>query len=196
MGFCSQFRGFLKRNVKIKYRNKTQTISEVATIVIIMILLILFNVFFKTESFKPIEFEAIKLKNLTLNIFITPNETRTHYLGNSLIQDNPNIKSIQYYNNRSTMENAYLKSHLENIFGIEFLKYPNSYTIYTKWDDQLFEDDTVISNSNDDNYCRMKNDFRLYELCAGNLLVYNGFSYVQFILNKAIFKVRFWFFKE
>jgi hypothetical protein len=104
---------------------------------------------------------------------------------------------VSYYNNTDSMKTFYRirkdQSSLfyDRYFGVEFQSFPNVYTAYNEWNNQLFENDKVITFGSGQ-ACRVSwNLTQVDQSCAGNILVYNGFAYFQYRLNLAIKQVYF-----
>jgi hypothetical protein len=193
MGFSSQFRGFLKRNFIIKCRNKTQTLTEIIMIVLVLVVLIFFDIFFKARKFDVAKYDPVSIGQefVSLKLLMMPNTSQVHKLGDYLRRENAKIDQITYFDNKTEMEDFYLKEGTDLTFGIEFYaKNIFTYKIYTKWQDELFNDTSVMLTA-DSRECRIRNmtTFNFYENCAGNKLVYNGFTFLQYHLNFNIIKV-------
>jgi hypothetical protein len=193
MGFSSQFRGFLKRNFLIKYRNKTQTLTEIITIIIVLVILIFFDRYFKARKYDVVKYDPVSIGQdfVSLNIFMMPDTSLIHKIGDYLRRNNSKIGQITYFNNKTEMEDYYLKTGTDGTFGVHFTgKDLTTYTIYTKWEDALFNDTNVMLTT-DSRDCRIRNatTFNFFENCAGNKLVYNGFTFLQYHLNFNIIKV-------
>lgn len=196
MSFLSQLLGFIKRNLILKYRNKFQTFPEIYNPIVILIVLIIFNISFKPVNYDPIQYAAEDLSfSLIYNyyVFIYPNNGNTTIVGNELAKS---IFIVKYFGSIDDMKSEYLNrtangSTFNRIFGIEFSdmnQFPYQYKMYNQWDDSLFQNQKVLTSANG-NLCRNKTDYT-YQTCAGNTLVYNGFSYLQSKLNLAIKKVN------
>ncbi len=201
MSFKSQLLGFLKRNLILKYRNKGQLFSEIYNPTIILIILVLFNSFFKSEVL-PSEKNAPEIfqKNIFIeNIYVYPNDARVKdFL--AYIKDDGSFYSTTFFDKLDDMKNAYLLS-ADNTYGTYWgIEFANStetnsieYKLYFKWDDSLITNNNIKLMDNGKICRRNKTDaltLQSYYNCAGNKLVYNGFSRLQRNLDYSIKKVN------
>lgn len=192
--FTSQLYGFLKRNLKLKYRNKMQTLPEIYNPVTILAILILFSFLFKSENLPATEYKPEYLgSNALVKILIYPDNNNTQFIGD-LVKKNGlfSFNAIKYFNSTDYMKKFYLnQSDLQvyDYIGIEFsdTNFPYLYKLYTKWDDALFNYKSAKLTA-DGRVCQINTtDFlNVYENCAGNKLVYNGLSYIQSVLDASI----------
>ena len=207
MSFKSQLIGFLKRNLILKLRNKGQLFSEIYNPTIILIILVLFNSFFKsdvltTEKYAPETFQG---SFFIENIFVYPNDAKTQNFLRFIMDDGRSYYNVTYFDKLNDMKDAYLSSSdntYATYWGIEFSNSsgPNSivYTLYIKWDDSIISDNQIKLKDNG-KVCRLNKtdvlNLNSYRTCAGNKFVYNGFSLLQRNLDYSIKKVLF-IFKE
>ena len=200
MSFKSQLDGFIKRNFKLKFRNKAQLISEIYNPTIILVILILFNYLFKNQILPAASFSPEDLNKPVLyqNVYVFPDNKMTKSIIDQM--SNLTIKyRFQMFEKLDDMKSAYLKeveSTTDIFWGIEFpsQNFPYEYKLYHKWDDVLFANNEVKLTGNG-NLCRP--DWSggvlsiLYYDCNGNKLVYDGFSFLQSKLDYSIKKVNF-----
>nr|QNH67926.1 ATP-binding cassette transporter subfamily A member 5 X3 [Brachionus plicatilis] len=185
-----QLKGIFKRNVKLRIRNKLQVTFEIYQKVIIVAVLIAYNFLFVSEKFSPEIYNAEILdgKYKSIDLFINPDNEQTRQLG-KLIQTHFYFLKIEYFNNSNDMIRFYESRNgssiefIKETFGLEFLNFPNNYKFYHKYDPLLFSQNKIQLFTNG-NECR--NESLLYNLCGGNKLLYNGFAYLQYVLDKSI----------
>lgn len=206
MSFFSQLFGFLKRNVILKYRNKFQTLPEIYNPITILIVLVLFNYLFRPQKFDAVNSYAPE--NLTLSalnnyhLFVYPNNVNTTTIGSILLTSTPQL-NIVYFDSLALMKERYLNMSVNKsavwrqdvYLGVEFYSASRespSYKLYTDWEQSVFTNTKVVTTGNG-KVCRNASQFS-YRICAGNLFVYNGLSYLQASLNAAIKKVFIQFF--
>jgi hypothetical protein len=191
MSFTSQLSGFMKRNYKLKIRNKFQTLSEIYNMSIILITLVMFSYIFKSKVLEPVSYDAIPINDISLtsiDVYISPNNQDTIKIGN-LIKSNTSNFFIKYFNNSNDMKQAYnnrSNSTFRKCFGIEFLNnnFPYQYKLYNNWEDSLYSN-TKVNIFADSRECR-KDLSESWKNCAGNKVVYNGLVWLQYNLDLAI----------
>lgn len=200
MSFFTQLRGFFKRNLLLKYRNKFQTFPEIYNPITILVVLIVFNYSFKPTNYEPVTYEPSDFSRqgylYNFYVLISPNNEDTRKIG-ALLKTAIGDSNLQYFNDTDSMK-KYYKSNidkaaiLDRYFGVVFdnATFPYGYTIYNKWDNSLFQNTKVITFGNG-LACRdiLKSNKSDYLSCAGNLLANEGFSYFQSVLNNAIKQV-------
>ena len=188
MSFKSQLIGFLKRNLILKYRNKSQLFQEIYNPSIILIILVVFNSLFKSEVLPSENYGQNKLMPKGReNIYVFPDDTETRKIF-QYIGDNDGIYTMQFFGNLTEMKNSYLKAadnSSDTFWGIEILYKSSSvvnYKIYHRWDDSLIDNNKIKLYGNGKE-CRLNKTDPLtlstYYSCSGNKLVYNGFSLLQ-----------------
>jgi hypothetical protein len=162
----------------------------VLTVIVVLVVLILFDVYFKARRFDGVEFDPVSMGRLPLDLFMMPNTSIVRQLASYMQYNNSNISSVTFFDNKTEMENFYLKEGTDRTFGIEFVNL-TVYKIYTKWEDSVFND-TSVKLEVKSRDCRIRNEtsFNPYTNCAGNKFVYNGFTFLQYHLNFNIIKVR------
>lgn len=200
MGFKSQLFGFIKRNFILKYRNKLQTWPELYTPILILLTLVLFNYVFTNERLSQEQFKAEPFPlNISLPLssylYISPNNTQTRTIG-SLINNHLKFHYNKYSNNSKLLKDKYASDSANYkrmlAFGIDFSSknFPFQYTIYSQWNNDLFDGNKVRLFANSDS-CR-KNSSEIFKLgytkCAGNKYVFNGLSTLKFYIDYVIKK--------
>jgi ATP-binding cassette, subfamily A (ABC1), member 5 len=186
MKFKSQLIGLLIRNVKLKRRNTTQTMSEVYTTLVFFGCILLYFFLFKNTKYPPEQYEPTTLGTSYNKIFINPINDFTKSIGENLQKN----YRIQYFNNTDEMKQLYLELK-DSVFGIEFEEETNeafTYTIFNKYDDKLFDKDGVKLTF-DGRTCRKENILTRYN-CGGSLFLDNGFAKVQYDIDNSIKTVR------
>ena len=200
MTFFSQILGFIKRNFLLKVRNKVQTVPEIYNPLTLLAVLVLFNYILPSERFDAVTPTAEIFPNnayIMSQGYIVPDTPETRSIGQQLMQVKYLFKNIMYFNNTDDMKAVYLnQSKYSDNFGIEFAKdkFPYEYTIFTKWDTQLFSSKGVNLFTNG-NLCRPNKsyNFQNYKECGGNRVVYNGLTTLQYSLDKIIKSVSYQF---
>nr|QUF59433.1 ATP-binding cassette transporter Abca5 [Brachionus angularis] len=191
MGFKLQLYGFLKRNLKLKIRNKVQLLPEIYNPLSILAVLVIFSFVFKSEKYEPEKYKAENLPfSSRFDLYITPSNSETIQLGNLLKQNILSIFQLKFFNQTSEMKKLYLNSSEESlIYGLEFTnldKFPFEYKIHHNYEDDLIYKNKYLLNTNSKE-CR-KNSTIYYKGCAGNKMVYNGLSTLKFYLDLNIKK--------
>ncbi|CAF1026053.1 unnamed protein product [Brachionus calyciflorus] len=187
-----QLKGFFKRNLKLRLRNKLLLGFEIYQQAVILLVLIIYNYAFQSEKFPSEEYypEILKDSLLSKNLFIYPDNSETRLLGNYLQTELIKLK-LMFFNDTKYMKEFYFNfnestiSYIET-FGLEFTRFPSEYKIYQKYD-QIFLDGNKIKYFADSRDCRKKTFG--YSLCAGNKIVNNGLAYLQYKLDTSINKV-------
>lgn len=204
MSFQSQLIGFLKRNLKLKLRNKFQIFPELYNPFSILLVLILFNFIFKSENYGPEQYEPENFESFsiyTMRLYFYPDTNLTRTIANSMRLEKFNVKR-KFFSEISKMKSEYLtdsfnRSVFDIFYGIEFSpeNLPYEYKIYNAYDEKFFKGNKVILTANGKE-CRKNGSFLLtafYKECAGNTMRYNGFAELQFNLDRAIKKVCFFY---
>lgn len=194
-----QLKGFLKRNFKLRIRNKLQLTFELYQQIIIIVVLVVYNFIFVSEKFSAESYnvEVLDGKFQSVDLFINPDNADIRSLGN-LIQTHYYFLKIKYFNNSIDMKNYYELNNngssidfFKETFGLEFLNFPFNYKLYHKYEPLLFSQNKIqlFTNANE---CR--NSSLLYNMCGGNKLRYNGLAFLQYALDSSINKVHFFYF--
>jgi hypothetical protein len=194
MSFKSQLFGFMKRNYKLKIRNKFQTLSEIYNMSIILAILVMFSYLFKSKVLEPVNYDAIPINNsrTSVDVYITPNNQNTLKIG-TMIKINYSNYLIKYFDNSNQMIEAYnnrSSTSFTNCFGIEFTNdsFPYQYKLYNNWDDSLFSNSKVNIFA-DSRECR-KDLIVSSGNCAGNKIIFNGLALLQYNIDLAIKNVN------
>ena len=191
-----QLKGFIKRNFKLRVRNKLQIIFEAYQQALIIFVLILFNFLFVSEKLPPetYNFGILNENHVTVDLFINPDNIQTRSFG-KILQTYYSFIEIKFFKNSKEMIQYYDSGNnqssidfFKETFGLEFLDFPNTYKLYHKYEPELFSNNKVNLFTNG-NECR--NTSYLYNLCAGNKLLYNGLAYLQYVVDGSIKKVYF-----
>nr|QNH67864.1 ATP-binding cassette transporter subfamily A member 5 [Brachionus rotundiformis] len=191
----NQLSGFIKRNFKLRIRNKLQLTFEIYQKITILIVLIVYNFLFVSEKFPPETYNAEILDGRfqTVDLFISPDNQQTRNLGD-LIKTRYLFLKLKYFNTSDQMiqfydanSNGSSIEFIKETFGIEFSDFPNSYKLYHKYEPLLFSQNK-IQLFTDSRECR--NGSLLYNLCGGNKLLYDGLAYLQYVLDSSINKLR------
>ncbi|CAF0971462.1 unnamed protein product, partial [Brachionus calyciflorus] len=186
-----QLKGFFKRNVKLRVRNKLQLVFEIYQQIIILSVLIIYNYAFVSEKLPSEKYNPESLRDslLSKNLFIYPDNSQTRLLGNYLQFEIFSLK-LKFFNDTKQMKEFYLNFNEKSVsyietFGLEFTRFPTEYKIYHKYDEILFAGNKInyFADSRD---CR--NGTFTYSICAGNKIVYNGLAYLQYKLDASIKK--------
>lgn len=191
MSFKSQLFGFMKRNFKLKIRNKFQTLSEIYNMSIILAILVMFSYLFKSKVVDPVSYDATPINEISrtnIDVYITPNNPSTNKLGD-LIKSNSFNFMIKYFDNSDVMKETYnnrSSSSFRSCFGIEFSNesFPYKYKLYNIWDDLLYSN-TKVNLFADSRECR-QDSIGSWKNCAGNKVLYNGLAWLQYNLDLAI----------
>nr|APD26541.1 ATP-binding cassette transporter subfamily A member 5 X1 protein [Brachionus koreanus] len=189
-----KLKGFLKRNFKLRIRNKLQLTFELYQQIIIIIVLVVYNFLFVSEKFSPESYnvEPLDGKFQSVDLFINPDNSEIRLLG-QLIKTHYSFLEIKYFNNSNDMRQYYESNYdgssiefIKETFGLEFLNFPNNYKLYHKYEPLLFSQNKIqlFTNANE---CR--NSSLLYNMCAGNKLRYDGLAYLQYALDSSINKL-------
>jgi hypothetical protein len=191
MSFKSQLLGFVKRNIKLKIRNKLQTTSELYNISIILAVLVFFNYFFKPEVLIPVSYKSQYLPTTSgLNVFIAPNNEKIKNISDMMSSSNPRTFSIRYFNSAIEMKEAYANQsyNATSCFGIEFNDdpkiFPYEYKLFTSSEKELFSD--TKANIIKDSRTSRNDELGIWKTTFGNQLVFNGLSFLQYSLDSAI----------
>nr|APD26543.1 ATP-binding cassette transporter subfamily A member 5 X2 protein [Brachionus koreanus] len=192
MKIIVQIFGFIKRNIKLRYRNKILFGLEIYQLIAITVFLIILTFLFPAKDYKPEEYAAksVKYNYLDKFLYICPNSSEIQKLG-SAIESEAGYLKVRYFSDKLKMRDFFVsqvdKNHsYTSIFGVEFDQFPSKYKLYHEYLSSLYNDNKAVYFSNG-NQCR-KSEILTFETCSGNVFVYDGTSFVQYHLNKAIVK--------
>lgn len=196
MTFFVQLFGFMKRNIKLRYRNKLLFGLEIYQLIAILAVLIIYTFLFPAKEFGPEEYTPETIQNNYLDkfLYIYPNSSEIQKLG-SLVESGARNLKIRYFNNTEKMKEFFesqvdKKYSFTSLFGIEFEQFPSKYKLYHEYVDNMYDGNKVRYFSNG-NECRKSEILTFFEKCSGNIFVYDGTTFVQYHLNNALAKVIF-----
>ncbi|RNA41260.1 ATP-binding cassette sub-family A member 5-like isoform X1 [Brachionus plicatilis] len=193
MTFFVQLFGFMKRNIKLRYRNKLLFGLEIYQLIAILAVLIIYTFLFPAKEFGPEEYTPETIQNNYLDkfLYIYPNSSEIQKLG-SLVESGARNLKIRYFNNTEKMKEFFesqvdKKYSFTSLFGIEFEQFPSKYKLYHEYVDNMYDGNKVRYFSNG-NECRKSEILTFFEKCSGNIFVYDGTTFVQYHLNNALAK--------
>lgn len=196
--FFSQIRGFLRRNLLLKIRNKAQTAPEIYNPISLLAVLIMINYLLPSERLPNVDYPPEPFPPMLYNLnnfYFVPDNAQTRLIGQKLKEKITIYNPIKYFDDVSDMQMAYLNDSGGNSgfsgFGLEFEEakgnFPFDYKLHTKWKDSLFTYKSVNLFANG-NVCRKNSTDYLnyYKDCAGNEIVYNDVSLVQYTIDSIL----------